>query len=806
MRAAILAVLAATMAMAARTTVTQSPIAGPGGRLASGTITITAVAPFTSINGVRVETTSLPVPVVNGAFTVSLEPNPPGTVYQAHWQLDGGKPRDEYWSVPVSATPLHLDNVTSMRVVPGTIVQLSQVAQGGATDGQVAAFDAAAGIWAPRSVSGVSGNVTSVFGRTGTVTPLVTDYGAFYAPLASTYTPAPHQLLGPSHSDAGVSAAPVLGDIMVGGITGWTRLGGNTAATQKYLCQTGTGISATASTWCVPPAGSYAGCTPDGSNGITCTGGMTASGFTSADPAHSGGVFLQGKTSGGFAIAARDSAGPLATFYWPTTAPIMDQVPAFKGSVACDPNLPANMPSTCYQLAWTAPGAGAVSTPGSATDPCTAGQWSYDASYHYDCVATNTWVRAALSTWTGSAAAIPAFNNDAGTYANDVAVTITDSTSGATICYTTDGSTPAATTPGTCSTGSTYSSAVTVAATGSVLKAVGTKSGLTNSGVKSATYTLTVATPTDAPGTGTYSSTQSVTLASATTGAYICYTTDGSTPAGTATSCTTGTHYTGAISITATTTVKAIGYKATYGASSVLSSAYTISAGGGGISVISLGGAGCDTGTAPVCASTGSVDPLVTAGVNTTGATLLRIHVVIFNGSSTQTITDSVGGNNNNSCWVKEADAGSTIGTNTAIYSCYNPTHVGAGHTFSCGGAQFTYCAMAVMAYSGTAGTTGDKTDHVYINVAGTSVQMDSTTPSFANELVSSHVGIFHGSVGFSSVTSWPSVVVDGTVNATSTSPGIALAHSIQTTATTVNPLWTANGSQYLSSSLVTNR
>lgn len=40
-----------------------------------------------------------------------------------------------------------------------------------------------------------------------------------------------------------------------------------------------------------------------------------------------------------------------------------------------------------------------LSTPSSATATCTAGQMTHDANYHYVCVATNTWKRAALSTW-----------------------------------------------------------------------------------------------------------------------------------------------------------------------------------------------------------------------------------------------------------------------------------------------------------------------------------------------------------------------------------------------------------------------
>lgn len=40
-----------------------------------------------------------------------------------------------------------------------------------------------------------------------------------------------------------------------------------------------------------------------------------------------------------------------------------------------------------------------VSAPASATASGTAGQIAYDSEYIYVCVAANTWVRAALSTW-----------------------------------------------------------------------------------------------------------------------------------------------------------------------------------------------------------------------------------------------------------------------------------------------------------------------------------------------------------------------------------------------------------------------
>ncbi len=89
-----------------------------------------------------------------------------------------------------------------------------------------------------------------------------------------------------------------------------------------------------------------------------------------------------------------------------------------------------------------------------------------------------------------------------------------------------------------------------------------------------------VATPTDSPGQGSYSSTQSVTLSDATGSAVICYTTDGSTPAAiTPGTCSTGTTYSGAISVSTTTTVKAIGTKSGLVNSTVLTSVYTITTG-----------------------------------------------------------------------------------------------------------------------------------------------------------------------------------------------------------------------------------
>ena len=82
----------------------------------------------------------------------------------------------------------------------------------------------------------------------------------------------------------------------------------------------------------------------------------------------------------------------------------------------------------------------------------------------------------------------------------------------------------------------------------------------------------TVATPVFSPVAGIYGSTQSVTITSATIGASIYYTNDGSTPNA------TKTLYTGAISVAADVTLKAIAIKAAMTDSAVATAAYVISA------------------------------------------------------------------------------------------------------------------------------------------------------------------------------------------------------------------------------------
>jgi hypothetical protein len=318
----------------------------------------------------------------------------------------------------------------------------------------------------------------------------------------------------------------------------------------------------------------------------------------------------------------------------------------------------------------------------------------------------------------GSSVSNPSISPGTNTYNNDQTITITDATSGSTICYTTNGSSPGAATPGTCDGGSTtYSGTFSVTATGTVVKALGTKAANTNSSIVSATYTLTVATPADSPGAGTYGSTQSVTLSDSTTSAFLCYTTDGSTPTGTGASCTNGTHYTGAFNITVTTTLKVIGFKSNYNDSSMLTSVYTIG-GGGGLSTTASNTSACNnSGTGNVvCTVVGSmsVGDLFCIGAETAGST------------PTFTVTDNAGGNT----WVQ-------VGSNNALSSqttgLFCTKVVNAFTTWTLGGtvvgANFSWTAGGNVTKgsafnSATAGATGTNAG----NTVGTTLTLNSFT------------------------------------------------------------------------------
>jgi hypothetical protein len=119
----------------------------------------------------------------------------------------------------------------------------------------------------------------------------------------------------------------------------------------------------------------------------------------------------------------------------------------------------------------------------------------------------------------------PTFSPADGTYPAPQSVSIVSATSGSRIHYTIDGSIPSA------SYGLEYAGAPVSVSGTTTLRAV-TFVGSVESSVTSAAFTIsgTVATPTFSPGGGSYASAQNVSISTATAGATIVYTTDGTTP------------------------------------------------------------------------------------------------------------------------------------------------------------------------------------------------------------------------------------------------------------------------------------
>lgn len=128
--------------------------------------------------------------------------------------------------------------------------------------------------------------------------------------------------------------------------------------------------------------------------------------------------------------------------------------------------------------------------------------------------------------------------------------------------------------------------------------------------------TPTLAAPTFSPIAGTYGTTQSVTITGP-GGATVCYTTDGTTPlAATAGTCSHGTTYSSAVSVSSSLTIKAISTEVSFLNSAVASAGYVIIAAASAPTFSPV--AGTYTGSQSVTISTSSSGAIIC--YNTTGS------------------------------------------------------------------------------------------------------------------------------------------------------------------------------------------
>ena len=392
------------------------------------------------------------------------------------------------------------------------------------------------------------------------------------------------------------------------GFTGGT---GGLASSQKILTWTyftTSGAPATATPTFSPAAGTYAS-TQSVTIGDTTAGAViyyTTNGTTPTSTSSS--VY-----SGPITVSTTETLKAIAVATGFSNSAV--------GSAAYTINLPAAATPTFSPVAGTYTSAqtvtiadttaGAViyyttngTTPTSTSSSVYSGPTTVSATETLNAIAvapgfSNSTVGSAAYT-ISTTAATPTFSPSAGTYTSAQTVTIADTTTGAVIYYTTNGTTP------TSSSSSVYSGPITVSAT-ETLKAIAVAPGFTNSAVGSAAYTINLpaaATPTFSPVAGTYTSTQTVTIADTTAGAIIYYTTNGTTPTSNSSSV-----YSGPITVSATETLKAIAVATGFSNSAVGSAAYTIN----------LPAA---TPTFSVAAGTYTSAQTVTISDTTTGATI----------------------------------------------------------------------------------------------------------------------------------------------------------------------------------------
>jgi len=159
----------------------------------------------------------------------------------------------------------------------------------------------------------------------------------------------------------------------------------------------------------------------------------------------------------------------------------------------------------------------------------------------------------------------PAFSPLPSTYSAPQSVRLSN-TASLPMYYTTDGSTP--------TTNSTPYAAPISVSMNTTIKAISAAYGYLNSPVSTGTYLIQAPTPTMSPASGTYYSTQSVTISDTASGATIYYTTNGSTPTTSSTPCANPCM----LSISTTTTLKAIASGGGYTSSNVAVATYTIAA------------------------------------------------------------------------------------------------------------------------------------------------------------------------------------------------------------------------------------
>lgn len=179
----------------------------------------------------------------------------------------------------------------------------------------------------------------------------------------------------------------------------------------------------------------------------------------------------------------------------------------------------------------------------------------------------------------------------------------------------------------------------------------------------------------------------------------------------------------------------------------------------------------------------------ITSPMDTTGANLLVV-VVSYQSGAGVNVFDSVGGHSNTWTALTARTVAGQITCN--IWYSVSPTYVGAGHTFTIGGAN-TYPSIYAAAFSWAKTATPFDIQNGSTNSASSTISTGNITPGSTNELVIAGLSTSSGTV--SSIGS--SMIVIDKLGTMSGSWGGGMAYLIQTSPATMGPAWTVSGASY---------
>jgi hypothetical protein len=167
--------------------------------------------------------------------------------------------------------------------------------------------------------------------------------------------------------------------------------------------------------------------------------------------------------------------------------------------------------------------------------------------------------------------------------------------------------------------------------------------------------------------------------------------------------------------------------------------------------------------------------------LNTTLANFLIVAVTYFNAATGLSLTDTKG-----NTWVPLTAVGTGGGAGGFLkfYYCLNPT-VGSGHGFTWAGTS-AFGSIAVAAYSRLKLTSAFDVENGAGNASATSIQPGSITPSEDNELIVTGLLKFT----FSSPTVNSGFNIRTYAQGGGSNFDVAIADLIQSSAASVNPLW----------------